>query len=83
MAIVFLAHTGVKKIRNRPDAAADYSVFSLDMDNKRLAFTLASRTRCFILKKKEFVVGQETNQKRPNNKVWSCNTNGAKLINNR
>jgi hypothetical protein len=43
MAIVFLAHTGVKKIRNRPDAAADYSVFSLDMDGQALGVYVARR----------------------------------------
>lgn len=63
MGIVFLAHTGIKKIRNRPDAAADYSVFSLDMDNQALSVYISQCDAVLYLRKEEFVQGQETDKK--------------------
>lgn len=63
MGVVFLAHTGVKKIRNRPDAAADYSVFSLDMDAQAMSVYVAQSDAVLYLKKEEFVVGSEQNRK--------------------
>ena len=62
MAVVFLAHPGVKKIRNRPDAAADYSVFSLDMDAQALSVYVSQSDAVLYLKKEEFVVGSEQNR---------------------
>lgn len=63
MGIVFLAHSGIKKIRNRPDAAADYSVFSLDMDNQALSVYTSQCDAVLYLRKEEFVQGQETDRK--------------------
>jgi hypothetical protein len=63
MGIVFLAHTGIKKIRNRPDAAADYSVFSLDMDGQALSAYVAQSDAVLYLRKDELVLGSEQNRK--------------------
>jgi len=63
MGIVFLAHTGIKKIRNRPDSAADYSVFSMDMDNQALSIYTSQCDAVLYLVKEEFVQGSETNRK--------------------
>ena len=63
MAIVFLTHTGIKKIRNRPDAAADYSVYSMDMDNQALSIYTSQCDAVLYLVKDEFVQGAETNKK--------------------
>lgn len=63
MAIVFLVHTGIKKIRNRPDAAADYSVYSMDMDNQALSIYTSQCDAVLYLVKDEFVQGAETNKK--------------------
>ena len=63
MGVVFLAHSGIKKIRNRPDAAADYSVFSLDMDNQALSVYTSQCDAVLYLRKEEFVQGQETDRK--------------------
>lgn len=63
MAVVFLTHTGIKKIRNRPDAAADYSVYSMDMDNQALSIYTSQCDAVLYLVKDEFVQGAETNRK--------------------
>lgn len=63
MGIVFLVHTGIKKIRNRPDAAADYSVYSMDMDNQSMSIYTSQCDAVLYLVKDEFVQGAETNRK--------------------
>lgn len=63
MAVIFLTHTGIKKIRNRPDAAADYSVYSMDMDNQSLSIYTSQCDAVLYLVKDEFVQGAETNRK--------------------
>lgn len=80
MAIVFLAHVGVKKIRNRPDAAADYSVFSLDMDNQALSVYVAQSDAVLYLKKEEFVAGQETNRKGQTTKFGRATQTGKRIL---
>ena len=80
MAVVFLAHTGIKKIRNRPDAAADYSVFSLDMDNQSLSAYIAQSDAVLYLKKEEFVSGQETNRKGQTTKFGRVTQTGNRTL---
>lgn len=80
MAVVFLAHTGIKKIRNRPDAAADYSVFSLDMDNQALGIYVAQSDAVLYLKKEEFVTGQETDKKGRQTKFGRVQQTGNRTL---
>ena len=80
MAIVFLAHTGVKKIRNRPDAAADYSVFSLEMDTQSLSVYVAQSDAVLYLKKDEFVVGSEQNRKGQTTKYGRLTQTGDRKL---
>lgn len=63
MAIVFLSHSGIKKMRNRPDAVADYSVHSLDMPDQALSVYVSQSDAVLYLKTEEFVMGEEKNKK--------------------
>lgn len=63
MAIVFLAHTGTEKVKNRPDDAAQYSVYSLDMHKDSAAIYVSHSDAVVYIKKQEIVTGQETNRK--------------------
>lgn len=80
MAVVFLAHTGIKKIRNRPDAAADYSVFSLEMDNQALSIYVSQSDAVLYLKKEEFVSGQETDRKGRQTKFGRLQQTGNRTL---
>jgi len=80
MAVVFLAHTGIKKIRNRPDAAADYSVFSLDMDAQALAPYVSQSDAVLYLKKEEFVVGSDQNRKGQTTKYGRVTQTGDRKL---
>lgn len=63
MAVVFLAHTGTEKVKNRPDDAAQYSVYSLDMHKDSAAIYVSQSDAVVYIKKQEIVTGQETNRK--------------------
>lgn len=80
MAVVFLAHTGVKKIRNSPDAAADYSVFSLDMDTQSLSVYVSQSDAVLYLEKEKFVTGQETNRKGQTTKFGRVTQTGVRKL---
>ena len=80
MGIVFLAHTGIKKIRNRPDAAADYSVFSMDMDNQSLSIYTSQCDAVLYLVKEEFIQGNETNRKGQTTKLGRLVQTGERKL---
>lgn len=63
MAIVFLAHSGVQKIKNSPEEASEYTVYSLDMHQKSAAVYINNSDAVFYIKKEEFVTGGERNKK--------------------
>lgn len=63
MAIVFLAHQGVEKIKNRPDDASQYAVYTLDMHRDSANMYVSQSDAVLYIKKEEFVQGQETNRK--------------------
>lgn len=63
MAIVLLGHTGVQKIKNSPDEASEYSVYSLDMYPKSAAVYINNSDAVFYIRKEEFVTGAEKNRK--------------------
>ena len=80
MGIVFLAHTGIKKIRNRPDAAADYSVFSMDMDSQALSIYTSQCDAVLYLVKEEFIQGSETNRKGQTTKLGRLVQTGERKL---
>lgn len=63
MAIVFLAHTGVDKIKNSPDEASEYSVYSLNMHKSSSSLYVSQSDAVLYIKKDEVVMGAETNRK--------------------
>ena len=63
MAIVFLAHQGIEKIKTRPDDASQYAVFTLDMHKDSASMYVSQSDAVIYIKHDEFVTGQETNKK--------------------
>ena len=80
MAIIFLAHIGVKRVRNRPDAEADYSIFSLDMDNQALSNYVAHSDAVLYLVKEELVLGHQTNRKGQTTKYGRVTQTGERRL---
>lgn len=80
MAVVFLAHTGIKKIRNSPDALADYSVFSMDMDNQSLSVYTSQSDAVVYLTKEQYVVGSESDRRGNTTKYGRISDSGERRL---
>lgn len=62
MAIIFLAHTGVEKIKNRPDAE-EYSTYGLDMHKASSPVFVNLVDAVMYLRQDEFIRGGATDRK--------------------
>lgn len=62
MAVVFLAHSGINKIKNRPDVEP-YSTWSMDMHEASRKIYIATSDAVLYLKSDEFVVGADKDKK--------------------
>lgn len=62
IAVIFLAHSGIAKVKNRPDVEA-YSTWSLDMHEASRKIYVATSDAVLYLKSKEFVMGAEKDKK--------------------
>ncbi len=62
IAVIFLAHSGIAKVKNRPDVEA-YSTWSLDMHEASRKIYVATSDAVLYLKSKEFVMGSEKDKK--------------------
>jgi hypothetical protein len=62
IAVIFLAHSGICKVKNRPDVEA-YSTWSLDMHEASRKIYVATSDAVLYLKSKEFVMGSEKDKK--------------------
>ena len=63
MGIVFLAHVGVQKLKNRPDQAADFTVYGLDMDTASAGVYVSQSDAVLYLTQEEVVLGAAYNDK--------------------
>lgn len=62
IAVIFLAHSGIAKVKNRPDVEA-YSTWSLDLHEASRKIYVATSDAVLYLKSKEFVMGGEKDKK--------------------
>lgn len=79
MAVVFLAHSGIAKVKNRPDVDA-YSTWSLDMHDASRKIYVATSDAVLYLKSREFVTGHEENKKGQTTKLGRVRTTGERVI---
>lgn len=80
MSIVFLAHTGIQKIKNRPDEGSEYTVFGLDMHKDSSAVYVSNSDVVCYIKKEEFITGQETNRKGQITKFGRAMQTGDRIL---
>lgn len=79
MAVIFLAHSGIAKVKNRPDVDA-YSTWSLDMHDASRKIYVATSDAVLYLKSREFVTGHEENRKGQTTKLGKVRTTGERVI---
>lgn len=79
ITVVFLAHTGVVKVKNRPEAG-EYVVYSIDMPEKSRQIYVSSSDAVLYIKSRELVLGQETNRKGVTTKFGRVSSTGERYI---
>lgn len=62
ITVIFLSHTKIFKMKNRPDSE-DYAIFTIDMHEDSRSHYINNCDGVFFIGKKEFVSGAESNRK--------------------
>lgn len=79
MAIVFLAHAGIKKMKNRPDAD-EYTIFSLDMHEASIPVYTNLVDGVFYLRMDEYIKGTQTDKKGQTTKFGKVVQTGDRIL---
>jgi len=79
MTIVFLAHSGIEKMKNRPDAE-EYSVYSLDMHKDSVTVYCNLVDAVMYLRQDEFVKGGATDKKGVTTKLGKIVQTGDRIL---
>lgn len=79
MTIIFLAHAGIKKIKNRPDAD-EYVVYTLDMHEQSVATYTNLVDAVYYLRQEEFVKGGQTDRKGQTTKFGKVVQTGERIL---
>ena len=79
MTVLFLAHSGVQKMKNRPDAD-EYSVYSLDMHKESMTIYVNLVDAVMYLRQEEFVKGGATDKKGVTTKLGKIVQTGDRIL---
>ena len=79
LAVVFLAHSGIAKIKNRPDVEA-YSTWSLDMHEASRRVYVNTSDAVLYLKSREFVMGADKDKKGNVKSFGKMTTTGERVL---
>ena len=79
ISVVFLAHTGIVKMKNRPESG-EYVAYSLDMHERSRAIYVSSSDIVAYLKARDFVIGGEENKKGQTTKFGRVTNTGERVL---
>lgn len=80
IAIVFLSHLEIEKIKNSPDEASEYAVFGIGMYRKSAAMYRNFSDGVYYLTKEKFITGAETNKKGQTTKFGRATESGNRVL---
>jgi len=80
IAVVFIAHVGVAKIKSSPDEAAEYTVWSVGMHEKSRSLYIKHSDAVLYLKSRQFVSGQESDKKGKTIKAGRAFVSGERYL---
>jgi hypothetical protein len=80
MAIIFLAHTGIQKIKTSPDEGGEYSVYTLDMHKASSDLYINNSDAVYYIKKETFITGQQTNKQGQVTKYGRAMQTGERIL---
>jgi len=79
ITVVFLSHTGVVKMKNRPESG-EYVAYSLEMHEKSRQIYVSSSDVVAYLKARDFVMGNEENKKGQTTKFGRVTNTGERVL---
>lgn len=79
MTIIFVAHSGISKVKNRPDVEA-YSTWSLDMNEASRKIYVATSDAVLYLKSQEIVMGSDKDGKGNIKSYGKVMSNGDRIL---
>lgn len=80
IAVVVLSHAGFEKIKSRPDANGEYTVFAPDMHKDSKKIYVSNSDAVLYLKAKEFVMGHEENKRGQTTKLGRVTNTGERVL---
>lgn len=79
ITVVFLSHTGIVKMKNRPESG-EYVAYSLEMHEKSRQIYVSSSDVVAYLKARDFVMGNEENKKGQTTKFGRVTNTGERVL---
>jgi len=79
ITVVFLSHTGIVKMKNRPETG-EYVAYSLEMHEKSRQIYVSSSDVVAYLKARDFVMGNEENKKGQTTKFGRVTNTGERVL---
>jgi hypothetical protein len=79
LGVVFLAHTGMAKVKNRPDVEP-YSTWSIDMHEASRRVYVATSDAVLYLQSREYVTGTEVDRKGKQTKLGKIRATGERFL---
>ena len=79
ITVIFLAHTGIVKMKNRPESG-EYTAYSIDMPEKARQIYVSSSDAVLYLKAREYVMGHEENKKGQTTKYGRVTNTGERVL---
>lgn len=80
MTIIFLAHTGTKKVKNSPDASSEYTVFSLDMHEDSVQIYVNLCDAVIYIRQEEIISGAVTDKRGATTKFGKIVQSGERWL---
>lgn len=80
MAVVVLFHAGIKKRKNNPDEASEYTVLSIEMHEKSSAVYVNNSDAVLYLINEKFVTGEQKNRKGQITSYGRVTTTGERVL---
>jgi len=80
MSVVFLAHTGNRKVKNHPELSGEYNVYSMDMHVKSKANYINLVDAAIYLKQEEIATGHNIDKKGRTLKTGRITQTGDRVL---
>jgi len=80
MAVVFLSHTGVHKVKMSPEETSEYSTYSLAMHERSKKLYVSRSDAVIYIKEERYLTGAESNRKGEQIKSARVTTSGDRYL---